>query len=489
MINYRTYKVRLHTRPIHEKFFRQVCDARRVFFNRLNRLKKREYTQNSRRILSLTDSLNNLVESGVITVEESAQRFVEQKKALKWLSSVELQRLRARYKKTNRYQWLSLADSAALKEACIAVDQAWADYRKNKEEWAKKGKNPNTKPKMPSSRKRFKSDTYLAVDDENRIQIDSDGSYLWIPKMPPIEFRDGLGRLHTKKNWIKFNQSQPIAGKPKSIRVIRQSDYWYALIQCAIESEESPVHPNKDVRVGLDFGVRHLATLSNGKQFDAVDKCEKLHRMQKRLQRKFARCVPGSENRKKLAKRIAKCAKRIADYRSNVHHHVSKEIAQNYGVVAVEDLAIKNMTKSAKGTVEAPGKNIAQKSALNRSILHQAPGNLVAKIKYKVDFAGGRLIKVPPQYTSQTCNACGHIEKENRCDEKFKCLACGHEDNADVNAAKNILARGEQVWNKTETEKPKKEGYKRSRFKRKIAPPPSEILENNLGHPQEFSFA
>lgn len=497
---YRTYKVRLHARPIHEKFFRRVCDARRVFFNRLNRLKKREYTQNSRKTISLVATLSNLIEAGVIDQEQSVERLKEHKKSLSWMSSVELQRLRTRYKGKAKYGWISVADSAALKDACIAVDQAWAAYLRNKEDWAKNGKNPNKKPKPPASRKRFVSDTYLAADDENRIQINAESSELWIPKMPQIERRAGSGRLFRSKNWIKFNQSQPIIGKPKSIRVISQAGHWYALIQCAIEVPEDQEHPNKDVRVGLDFGVRHLATLSNGKQFDAVDKCEKLDRMKKRLQRKIARCKPGSQNKKKLAQRIAKCERNIADYRSNVHHHVAKEIARDYGGIAVEDLQVKNMTKSAKGTAEEPGSHIAQKSGLNRSILHQAPGSLISKIQYKIEHAGGGLVKVPPQYTSTTCHACGHSEKENRKDEKFKCLKCGHEDNADVNAAKNILERGLKIWNNPELAKPKKQGYKRTKFKKKIAQEPPaqkavptteipEIVPNEFNHPQEILVA
>lgn len=107
-----------------------------------------------------------------------------------------------------------------------------------------------------------------------------------------------------------------------------------------------------------------------------------------------------------------------------------------------EDLQIKNMSASTKGSVEAPGRNVKQKAGLNRSILDQGWGELSRQLEYKLNWLGGQLVKVPPQYTSQACNECGHVSKENRKGTKFPCLACGHDAHADVNAAKNILAAG-----------------------------------------------
>ena len=99
--------------------------------------------------------------------------------------------------------------------------------------------------------------------------------------------------------------------------------------------------------------------------------------------------------------------------------------------------------KSAKGTKEKPGKNVAAKRALNRKITQQGWGMFFEFLEYKLKEHGGRLVKVDPKYTSQTCSRCGHVDKENRKSQsRFVCESCGHVDNADVNAAKNILARG-----------------------------------------------
>ena len=117
-------------------------------------------------------------------------------------------------------------------------------------------------------------------------------------------------------------------------------------------------------------------------------------------------------------------------------------LANNSAVIVLEDLQTKAMTGSAKGTTETPGKKVRQKAGLNRSILDQGWGLLEAMIAYKLDWRGGQLIKVPAPYTSQRCSACGHIDAASRKDKKFICTACGHAEDADINAAKNILAAG-----------------------------------------------
>ena len=114
----------------------------------------------------------------------------------------------------------------------------------------------------------------------------------------------------------------------------------------------------------------------------------------------------------------------------------STDLARRFDVIAVEDLKISNMTRSAKGTLEAPGTNVRQKAGLNQGILANGWGQLVARTE---DKAPDRVRKIDPRYTSQTCNACGHIARESRESQAlFLCVACKHRDHADVNAAKNL---------------------------------------------------
>lgn len=113
------------------------------------------------------------------------------------------------------------------------------------------------------------------------------------------------------------------------------------------------------------------------------------------------------------------------------------------GTVVVEDLKIKNMTKSAKGTLETPGKQVKQKQGLNRSITQQSWGMFFELLNYKFNEMGGQLIRVNPKHTSQTCPKCGTISKKNRLSQsKFVCKTCNYSNNADVVGALNILARG-----------------------------------------------
>ena len=110
----------------------------------------------------------------------------------------------------------------------------------------------------------------------------------------------------------------------------------------------------------------------------------------------------------------------------------------------LEDLKVANMSKSAKGTMENPGKNVAAKSGLNKSILDQGWFEFKRQLGYKLDWLGGELVLVNPRNTSRRCQKCGQVSAENRKTQaKFKCVSCGHEDHADINAAKNILTVGQ----------------------------------------------
>lgn len=105
----------------------------------------------------------------------------------------------------------------------------------------------------------------------------------------------------------------------------------------------------------------------------------------------------------------------------------------------MEGIDLRNMTKSAKGTVAKPGKNVAQKAGLNRSLLDLGLGTTRLRLGHKLAGIGGVLLLVPQAYTSQRCDTCGHIDAGNRPDrDTFRCLACGHVADPDVNAACNI---------------------------------------------------
>ncbi|GAA4570512.1 RNA-guided endonuclease InsQ/TnpB family protein [Planotetraspora kaengkrachanensis] len=155
-----------------------------------------------------------------------------------------------------------------------------------------------------------------------------------------------------------------------------------------------------------------------------------------RLKRKLARAKLGSNRRAKLKLAIARLQARHTDRRKDWVEKISTDLARRFDVIGVEDLKIGGMVRSAKGTIDQPGKNVRQKAGLNRGILASGWGALVERLDHK---APGRVVRVPAAGTSQTCNACKYRASENRESQAvFSCTACGHQANADVNAARNI---------------------------------------------------
>ena len=124
--------------------------------------------------------------------------------------------------------------------------------------------------------------------------------------------------------------------------------------------------------------------------------------------------VKYSCNWKKQQRRIAQLDIRIAHCRHDFLHNSVHETSKNHAVIVLEDLQVRNMSRSAKGTVEEPGKNVAQKAGLNKAILDQGWGMFRHMLEYKQAWRGGEVIAVNPRYTSQTCPECGHVAKENR---------------------------------------------------------------------------
>jgi putative transposase len=167
-------------------------------------------------------------------------------------------------------------------------------------------------------------------------------------------------------------------------------------------------------------------------------------RRMKRLQQSVSRKKRGSANRKKAVARLNACHSRVAAMRHDFLHQRTTELVRGHSLIAIEDLAVKNMTASAAGTLEAPGKNVRGKAGLNRTILRNGWSMARQMLEYKAAWSGVMLVAVSPAYTSQACSACGHRVAENRKTQAvFACVACGHHENADRNAAKNILRRAQ----------------------------------------------
>ena len=230
----------------------------------------------------------------------------------------------------------------------------------------------------------------------------------------------------------------------KNITVSQKCGKWYASIQTTREVEEA-VHPSASI-VGVDLGIARFATLSNGQVFEAVNSFKQKQTRLARYQRALSRKVKFSSHWKKQKGKITRLHSTIANIRKDYLHKTTSTISQNHAMIVIEDLQISNMSKSAKGTIETKGRNVKQKSGLNRSILDQGWFEFRRQLEYKQAWAGGQVLAVNPPNTSRTCPCCKHVAKENRQTQaKFECVECGYAENADLVGAINILAAGHAV--------------------------------------------
>ncbi|TDC08528.1 RNA-guided endonuclease InsQ/TnpB family protein, partial [Actinomadura bangladeshensis] len=245
--------------------------------------------------------------------------------------------------------------------------------------------------------------------------------------------RTGAVRL-PKVGWVRFRWSRPVPPDVRSFRVTRdRAGRWH--VAFAAIPDPVPAPGNGEV-VGVDRGVAVSAALSTGQTCTVPGLTPGETERLKRLLRRLARAKRGSNRRARAKAAIARLKAREADRRKDWVEKTSTDLARRFDVIAVEDLNVRGMTRSAKGTIDVPGVNVRQKAGLNRGILAAGWGHLVTRLEHK---APGRVVKVDPRYTSQTCNACGYRAPDNRESQAvFRCTACGHRANADVNAARNI---------------------------------------------------
>jgi transposase len=239
-----------------------------------------------------------------------------------------------------------------------------------------------------------------------------------------------------KAGWIRFRWSRAVPSCVKSYRVtMDRAGRWH--VAFAVIPDPICAPGNGEV-VGIDRGIAVSAALSTGELLHAPGLTAREQGRIRRLERKLGRTRRGSERRKRVRLAIARLRARDTDRRKDWAEKASTRIARRFDLIRVEDLMIKNMTRSAKGTRDNPGRNVLAKSGLNRQILASGWGLLVRRLEEK---APGRVEKINPVFTSQRCSARRHVDGKSRESQaRFTCTACGFACNADVNAARNIAA-------------------------------------------------
>jgi putative transposase len=246
------------------------------------------------------------------------------------------------------------------------------------------------------------------------------------------------GRVWVPKvGWLRFRLSRPVPEGVKSYRVTRdRAGRWhiaFAHIRAAISG------PRDQSVVGIDRGVAVSAALSTGELLHAPALTRGEAKRLRVLQQQLARAKRGSNRRARSKRAIATLKAREADRRRNWVEQVTTDVARRFDPIRIEALTVRPMTRSPRGTVEAPGVRVAQKRGLNRAFNRSGWGLLATRLQHK---AYGRVEQIPTAYTSQRCSACGHIAPGNRKSQAiFECQACtAGRCNADVNAARNIAA-------------------------------------------------
>ncbi len=252
---------------------------------------------------------------------------------------------------------------------------------------------------------------------------------------------------------VRFRWSRKPVGEIRHITVVRDVLGWHVCL-CCKESERASPMLHAGAPVGVDRGVAATAALSTGMLHRAPTLSLGQVERQRGLARKAGRQEttrrrrPNDQRRRSRRHQrtlgaLARLQAREARLRKNFLHKLTTHIAKSHGVVVIEDLRVKNMTRSAKGTIRSPGRNVAQKRGLNQAVLRQGWGEMEQMLAYKLDRRGGTLIKINPAYTSQRCGQCGVVDRRSRTSQAvFACVACGHMAHADINAARNILAAG-----------------------------------------------
>jgi putative transposase len=308
------------------------------------------------------------------------------------------------------YDWLAAGSQTVQQQALRDFAQAMRNFfhgTHRRPTWRKAGKHEGFRQ--------------VGVKPHHVTRLSRRYGQVWIPKV----------------GWVRFRWTRALANTVKSYRVtLDRSGRWHI----AFAGIPDPVPgPGDGSVVGVDRGVAVSVALSSGEVLRVAGLSAGEAKRLRRLQRRLVRARRGSARRARTRLAIARLRARDTDRRRDWVEKTTTDLARRFDTIRVEDLKVRAMTRSARGTAESPGTHVAQKRGLDRQISRHGWGQLVARLKHK---ALGRLEFVPAAFTSQRCSYCGHVAPENRKSQAvFQCVACSAGPcNADVNAARNIAA-------------------------------------------------
>lgn len=397
MLRRQAYKFRLRARPAQEALFRRFAGCRRFVWN------KALAEQQARR--------------------ERGEKYAGYVDMAKWLTA---------WRADPATAFLSEAPVHALQEALKSLDEAFKHFFK------KAGGYPRFKRRGLDG---------FRETDKACFALDQVNARIKLPKI----------------GWVRYRASQSVPGELRSVILSRGAQGWHVAIQTEIDA---PALSGGTGAVGVDRGITNFIATSDGERVAPLNAHRTaLHRLRK-YQRTYSRRMEAAKVAAGISKgkpfpkgfRLVKSNRlrraesavqrqhaKVARVRQDWLHKQSLALANDNALIVIEDLNIRNMSASAAGDEEALGKHVRQKAGLNRSILDQGWSEFARQLKYKLDWRGGQLLKVPAAYTSQRCSCCGFTDAGNRHKERFTCLSCGYSAHADAQAAINILAAGHAV--------------------------------------------
>lgn len=273
---------------------------------------------------------------------------------------------------------------------------------------------------------------------------------------PSFRFPEGnkmvvekLNRRHgrvklPKLGWVKFRLSRSLQGVViRSATLTREGRRWFVSFLIDDDVQAPQAHAVAGAAVGVDRGVAAAIATSDGNLIDREFLTAGERRRVVTLQRRLSRAARRGRNRDKVRAALVEVRLRERRRRQDFNAQTAHRLAEANAVVVLEDLKTKNMTRSAKGTLDQPGRNVRAKSGLNRAILAKGWHQFELALTSAARYTGTTVVKVPAAYTSQRCPHCGHVDPKSRESQAvFRCTSCAHAEHADVNAATNILAAG-----------------------------------------------
>ncbi len=309
--------------------------------------------------------------------------------------------------------WLQQAPTHPLQQSLKDLERAYENF------FAGRAGTPRFK-------KKGRRDSFRYPDPQ-QIKLEQCNNRIFLPKL----------------GWLRYRNSRLVLGAMRNVTVSNHAGRWFVAIQTAREIEPIEVRGKK---VGVDMGIVRFTTLSDGVFYEPINSFRRHEARLRKAHQALSRKVKYSQNWKKVKVRVQRIHARIRNVRKDYLHKVTRTICNNHAIVYIEDLRLKQMSKSAAGSHDVPGHNVRAKSGLNKAILDQGWYEFRRQLGYKLAWKGGMLVVVAPHHTSQTCPGCGHVSPDNRRTQAlFACVTCGYENHADVVGAINVLRRGEAM--------------------------------------------